>query len=54
MKTERFKIVGIYEDKKVTLKTVNDEMEAETERSRFASSFSSSWTIKIEKSPEVL
>lgn len=54
MKTERYKIVGIYDEKKVTLKTVNDEAEAETERMRFAASFSSSWKVTVEKSTEAI
>lgn len=54
MKRELYKIVGIYEDKRVTLKTVDDEAEAETERRRFAACFSSSWTIKVERSAEAI
>lgn len=52
MSQERFKIVGEIDGKKVTLKTVNDECEAEEERTRFAKSFSSSWSIRIERSTE--
>lgn len=49
---KRYKIVGFYDEKKVTLKTVNDEIEAEETRREYAKSFSSSWSIKIEISEE--
>ncbi len=46
---ERFKIVGRIGDKQVTLETVNDEADAEELRRKYARSFSSSWTVSIEK-----
>ena len=54
MTRELYKIIGIYDEKKITLKTVNDEAEAETERKRFAASFSSSWKVMIEPSTEAI
>lgn len=51
---KRYKIVGLYDDKKVTLKTVNDEIEAEETRREYAQAFTSSWTIKIEISEEII
>ncbi len=54
MARELYKIVGYFEDKKITLEVVNGEADAERERVRFAKSFSSSWKVQIEKISEVL
>ena len=53
MITEKYKIVGLIDNKKITFLTVYDEASAERERTRFAKSLSSSWTVKIELSTEV-
>lgn len=54
MAIERYKIIGVFDEKRITLEVVNGEAEAETERVRFAKSLSSSWSVQIEKFTEVL
>ncbi len=54
MNDPKYKIVGLYEDKKITLDFAADDVEAHTKRAKFAASFSSSWKIKIEPFTENL
>lgn len=47
---QKYKIMAVYDDKRITLKTVNDLDQAREARSYFMKAFSSSWTIEIEPS----
>ena len=54
MTKELYKIVGIYGDKKVTLRTVSSVVEAKAIQKEFRKGFTSSWRIEIEQSTEGL